>query len=171
MDDFEAKQELAKTSLAIQEGRRELEMLESSKEEFIKQRTKEVNEAVYKTLEDAKIVLEETKQAIKETEDIRIMAEECLQSAKDLRKAAKDAKEAGEEEINELLEAIERDRNELNVAKNDLAIERTRQEASLTGINSLLQTIEREKSSLKNERHKLAVANKVWQRQNEIKTE
>jgi len=171
MDEFEAQQELAKLSLAIQEGRRELDGLRSLKEEFIEERSKEVNAAVYATLESCKSVLNEAKEAANAVVAMRIQAEECLNQAKDLKKAAKDTKEAKEEEIKDLLKTLEEDRESLKDQETVIIAERIRQTESLEGIKTLLAVIEKEKQSLRNERHKLAIANQVCQKQQETKTE
>lgn len=159
--EHELAQELARTSLAIQDARREFDTLKAEKDAWLVQREQDALQRVTDVLENAKEAVEETKSYAHIVEQLRQGAEAMKNQIIEARTSLQTQRHQFDEQTKKVRESIDVKAREAEEFLEKAKIERMRLDGLLDSVRLERTALQREQEKVTKDRQMLGIALKV----------
>lgn len=159
--EHELAQELARTSLAIQDARREFDTLKAEKDAWLAKREQEALQRVTDALENAKEMVEETKSYASIVEQLRQGAEAMKVQIIEARTSLQEQRRQFDEQTRETRFSIDAKVAETVKFLEEAKIERMQLNGMLDSVKFERAALEKEQEKVTKDREMLGVAIKV----------
>jgi len=169
--DYPLAKEQAVLSLLIQEARREMESLKIEKELFLQEREGEAVARVVRALDEAKGMVEETKEYIEAVNKLRQEAENILSELKSSKEFMQEARRDFKNKSKETTELLSKRAVEMQEVTASIQLEKVRLNGLLESLRSERKMLADEQKKVDDDRGKLKAAMQIWQKQKETITE